>query len=96
MPTEQERADMSRTRGEVAAGISDREKRRKFVERQGEEERTGKENLTSLGEEAYRQRNINTVQGSMRKGGKVRKTGLYRLHSGERVVPKRTKRSRRR
>ena len=26
---------------------------------------------------------------SFRKGGHVRKTGLYRLHAGERVVPKR-------
>jgi hypothetical protein len=28
-----------------------------------------------------------TVEGSMRKGGRVKKTGLYRLHKGEEVVP---------
>ncbi len=31
------------------------------------------------------------VLGSFRKGGNVRKTGLYRLHKGERVVPRRGK-----
>lgn len=27
------------------------------------------------------------MMGSFKKGGKVKKTGLYRLHRGERVVP---------
>lgn len=27
------------------------------------------------------------ILGSMKKGGKVKKTGLYKLHSGEKVVP---------
>lgn len=27
------------------------------------------------------------TMGSMKKGGKVRKTGLYRLHAGETVTP---------
>ena len=29
----------------------------------------------------------NVVQGSMEKGGNVKKTGLYRLHKGEKVIP---------
>lgn len=27
------------------------------------------------------------VLGTMKKGGKIKKTGLYKLHKGERVVP---------
>jgi hypothetical protein len=96
MPDESERAAMSKTRGQVAAGIRDPEERRKFIARQGGEEASGRENLTALGQDAYRQRNINAVQGSMKKGGIIRKTGLYRMHKGERVVPKRSKRGRRR
>ncbi len=31
---------------------------------------------------------INKVLGSYKKGGKVKKTGLYRLHKGEKVLTK--------
>lgn len=31
------------------------------------------------------------VLGSMKKGGKIKKTGLYRLHKGEKVVPSKKK-----
>lgn len=96
MPTEQERAETSKFRGQVASGIRDPEERRKFVARQGEEEARGKSDTAALSEDAFRQRNVNTVQGSFRKGGKVKKTGVYRLHKGERVVPRKSKRGRRR
>jgi hypothetical protein len=92
MATEKERAMMSKTRGQVAAGMRPGEEKREFIARQGREEARGREDMQSLEQEAYRQRNVNAVEGSMRKGGKVRKTGLYRLHRGERVVPKRTRR----
>ena len=32
---------------------------------------------------------IKAMLGSMKKGGSVRKTGMYRLHKGERVLTKR-------
>ena len=94
MATEFERAEISKRRGQVAAGMRPGEEKREFIARQGREEARGTEDLRSLDEEAYRQRNENAVQGSMRKGGKIRKTGLYRLHRGERVVPKRSRRRR--
>jgi hypothetical protein len=92
MADETERAAMSRTRGQVAAGMSDPDARRKFIARQGEEESRGKSDLAGLGQDAYRQRNVNTVQGSFKRGGRVKKTGVYKLHRGERVVPKRSRR----
>jgi hypothetical protein len=92
MATEKERARMSITRGQVASGMRPGEEKREFISRQSREEARGREDMQSLEQEAYRQRNENAVQGSMRKGGKVRKTGLYRLHRGERVVPKRGRR----
>jgi hypothetical protein len=32
---------------------------------------------------------LGRLLGSMKRGGRVHKTGLYKLHRGERVVPKR-------
>ena len=89
MPTtEQERANMSKRRGVVAAGMDPGPKQREFVARQGEEERKGKENLQGLGEDAFRQQNLNAVKGSMKKGGMIPSTGVYKLHKGEKVIPK--------
>jgi len=34
------------------------------------------------------------VLGSYKKGGKVKKTGLYKLHKGEKVVPVKSKKKR--
>jgi hypothetical protein len=31
---------------------------------------------------------VQKVIASLKKGGRIRKTGLYRLHKGERVIPK--------
>ena len=88
MATEQERAQMSKTRGQVAASMPAGPERTKFISKQGEQEAKGKDDLSELGAEAYRQRNIQAVQGSMKKGGTVPKTGVYKLHKGEKVVPK--------
>ncbi len=33
----------------------------------------------------------NKTLGSFKKGGKVKKTGIYKLHQGEMVVPKKSK-----
>ena len=87
MASEESRAALSRTRGEVAAGMSNQEAKKKFIARQGEEETKGKQDLSGLSEDAFRQRNIN-VAGSFKKGGKVPKTGIYKLHKGETVTPK--------
>ena len=88
MATELERASVSRQRGKVAAGMQPGEEKREFIAKQGQQEAKGKDDLGELSQEAYRQRNINAVQGSMKKGGVVPKTGVYKLHKGEHVVPK--------
>lgn len=93
MATEDERAKVSQERGQAASGIRDSEERKKFISRQGEEERSGREDLGGLAQDAYRQRNVNAVQ-SFKRGGKVKRTGIYKLHKGERVTPRKTKRAR--
>jgi hypothetical protein len=86
MASEESRAAMSRTRGEVAAGMSDQEAKKKFIARQGTEESKGKQDLSGLSEDAFRQRNVN-VAGSFKHGGTVPKTGIYKLHKDEKVIP---------
>jgi hypothetical protein len=88
MATEQERADLSIQRGKVSAGMVPSADKKAFIAKQGEQEAKGKDNTSELGQEAYRQRNINAVQGSFKKGGTVPKTGIYQLHKGEKVIPK--------
>lgn len=91
MANEQDRADTSRMRGVVASQITDSAERKNFIARQGEEEARGNRDQQPLREGAQRQSNLNAVRGSFKRGGKVRKTGLYRLHRGERVIAKRSK-----
>ena len=88
MATELERASVSRQRGRAAAGMPAGDEKKQFIARQGEEEAKGKDDLGELSQEAYRQRNVNAVQGSFKKGGMVSKTGVYKLHKGEKVIPK--------
>jgi hypothetical protein len=88
MATELERASVSRQRGKAAAGMPAGPEKKEFISRQGNEEAKGKDDLGELSQEAYRQRNINAVQGSFKHGGMVPKTGAYKLHKGEKVIPK--------
>jgi len=96
MPTEEKRAELSKKRGLAASYISDPKRRQKYIAEQGESERKGK--LTE--KEASRMdtsadktiategKNVKyKLLGSFKKGGKVKKTGAYILHKGERVVP---------
>lgn len=86
MASEESRAQMSKQRGQVAAGMKPGPERQAFIARQGTEEAKGKQDLPALGEEAFRQRNIQAA-GSYRSGGQVVKDGVYKLHKGETVVP---------
>jgi hypothetical protein len=93
--SEQERAGISRGRAEVAArmpsGTADeRAAKREFIARQGEMERNGKPDYDELAAQSYRQRNVNAVSdvlGGRKKGGPIEKTGLYKMHEGETVIP---------
>jgi hypothetical protein len=88
MATEQEKANLSADRGKVAAHISDPAEKRDYIAKQGNAEAAGKDKTTDLAQENFNKRNQLVVEGSMKKGGSVGKTGLYQLHEGEFVVPK--------
>jgi hypothetical protein len=87
MADEQKRADVAKMRGTVAAGMQPGPDKKAFIAAQGESEKGGKDTTADMESSAYRQRNVNAVQGSFKKGGHVAKTGLYKLHKGETVVP---------
>lgn len=94
MPTEQEKAELSKKRGQAAATITDPDQRVKFVAAQGEAEKKGKANYEGLNKEA--DDTIATGGTNIAAGVKsykhgtdyVPKTGLALLHKGEKVVPK--------
>lgn len=98
--TERDSAAIANQRGGTAgrmirAGESP-DKVRKYVARQGDEEskikvddRAGRDkNNKRLAEDSQREEN---KYASYRKGGKVRKTGVAKLHKSERVKGKRKK-----
>lgn len=96
MPTEDERAELSKKRGRAAAYISDPKRRAKYGQKQGKLESEGK--LTDEDARIMRKsadetiasegKNVDSgVLGSYKKGGKVKKTGPYKLHKGEEVIP---------
>lgn len=52
------------------------------------------ENFRSKADQEYADKMNKTkrrVMGSFKKGGKVKKTGLYKLHKGEKVIPAKKK-----
>ena len=94
MPTEQEKADLSKKRGAAAAQISDPDQKRKFIAAQGEAEAKGKADYPKLDREADDTvatggANIATGLKSYKTGTSfVPKTGPAILHKGEAVIPK--------
>jgi hypothetical protein len=101
MPTEQEKADLSKKRGQAAAQISDPDQRRKFIAEQGDDERKGKgsaspdeyEHLNKDADDTLATGGTNkSVLGSYAKGtDSVPKTGVYKVHKGEQIVPAKSK-----
>lgn len=90
--TEQDRAELAKQRGRIAATITDPKKRQAYVSAQGNEESRSRFLFgNKKGGEIPRAMRTNsttdTVLGSFKRGGKVKKTGLYKLHAKERVVP---------
>jgi hypothetical protein len=84
---EQDRANLSIRRGKIAAGISDPQARAAYIAAQGN---VGTNNASAQAKLENDTHNDETskVIGSFKKGGKVKKTGLYKLHKGEEVLPK--------
>jgi hypothetical protein len=103
--SEEMMAALSQLRGAAAAKIKDPEKKRKFIEAQGKSEQSGKMNadydrMKSEAEDtlATDGENVNSdakrIAGSYKKGGKVPKTGIYKLHKKEVVIPAKKARGR--
>lgn len=100
MPTEQEKADLAKKRGQAAASITDPEARRKFIAEQGDSEGKGKLSDSVYGK-LSKDADDTVATGGLNKdaGAKsplasykngtdfVPKTGTYKLHKGEKVVP---------
>lgn len=93
MATEQEKAALTKSRGAVAAAISDPEKKRKFIADSGKMDKDfegSKQELTDEGSRQYREANEKAaadVMPKMHKGGVVKKDGPHNLQKGETVLP---------
>jgi hypothetical protein len=86
MATEQEKADLSKTRGTTAAHISDPAERRSYIAAQGNAEAKGGEDKTpELRQADFNKRNELAAIGSMKRGGTAKRSGPYLLHAGEKV-----------
>jgi hypothetical protein len=83
MANEQDRADLSKSRGKYAAGIKNPEAKRAFIAEQGNKEAEARFINATIGKKAGYKTDPIT---SFKKGGKVKKTGVYKLHKGERVI----------
>ena len=94
MANEQEKADVTKRRGALAASMQDPEEKKKFIARSADVDKKFDKvsnETTEEGQKQYRDSNMKEaakVLGSYKKGGKVDKTGAYELHAGEAVLPK--------
>lgn len=87
MATEQDKANLGAYRGRQAAQIKDSEERKKYI---ADTANVDKDYDATANATAVKDNEIKTQQvlGSLKKGGPIKKTGLYKLHKGEHVVPK--------
>lgn len=85
--SEADKASLSQRRGRFAASIKAPKDRRKYIAAQGEADVSGNDSRQAELAVTTNKDEQNAVLGSLKKGGKVKKTGLYKLHRGEKVVP---------
>jgi len=87
MATEQERAALAKSRGKEAAGMlksgASTASVRSFVSAQGDKESEARRINRTIGKEA----GFKSDPMSFKHGGTVPKTGIYKLHKGEEVIP---------
>lgn len=87
--SEQEKAELSKQRGQAAASIKDPEERRKFIAAQGDTEAKKKDLPVLDYQQLSREASTQQAIGSYKKGtDNVPKTGNYELHEGEAVLTK--------
>lgn len=87
--TEQQKADLSKARGALAANIKDPGAKKKFIAGSAEIDKNydSAEQGASIESNRQNREAVKDVLGSFKKGGTVKKTGNYKLHEGEEVVP---------
>jgi hypothetical protein len=90
MPTEEQKARLSQARGHEAANMP-HEEAKKFIADSAKIDTDWKGSVADTADEARRQEMDSNIR-SMKRGGTVRKTGLHRLHKGERVLTRKQNR----
>jgi hypothetical protein len=97
---EQGRAAVAKKRGQAASYIADPAQRQKFIAAQGEAEKNNSNTATAEdysrldreAEDTIATQGANKAIKSYKKGGKIKRTGIVKVHKGERVLnPKQTK-----
>lgn len=85
MAIEQERAALSIARGKQAARISDQGEKKQYIADTAsiDKDYSQVKEATAVKENELKGR---AVMGSFKKGGVVKKTGVYKVHKGERVI----------
>ena len=86
MATEQDKASLSLTRGRQASKMS-HDDAKDYIAGSGKIDK----DYTKAAEETAgvgKKQQMQEVLGSMKKGGMVKATGVYKLHKGEKVIPK--------
>jgi hypothetical protein len=85
--TEQDKAILSQRRGKLAAGIKDPQARKSYIAAQSKVDQNGNDSAQAALAESTNKDEQDRVLGSFKKGGTVKKTGLYKMHKGEAVIP---------
>lgn len=84
--TEEQKAAVTATRGRQAAKIKDSDERKDYIAGSAnvDKDYQGTAEQTAL---KGKMQQTQEIMGSMKKGGTVPKTGPYKLHKGEKVIP---------
>jgi len=85
--TEEEKAALTQTRGRQAAKIKDPEEKKAYIAGSADVDKDFDATAQSTAIQENKQKS-QEVLGSMKKGGPIEKTGIYKLHKGEHVIPK--------
>jgi hypothetical protein len=85
MATEQDRANLTLTRGQQAAKMPHDEAKR-YIEGSAKVDKDYQGTAEETAGASKRQQ-TQEILGSLKRGGMVKKTGAYKLHKGEKVIP---------
>lgn len=86
MATEEQKAALTTERGKQAADIKDPDEKKRYIAGSASVDTDYEGTANSTAIEANKLQN-QKVLGSLKKGGTIPKTGLYKLHKDEKVIP---------